>query len=191
MSCDTHISQLSGGYSRWVAGLGSRRRPRGWLWPFRSGGQLWIVQAGQPAADLGSGVQAELVEDVGDVGLDGALGQEQPGCYLVVAEAVGGKLGDLQFPAGEDRARLSPGSGGWPGCGQNTMRAAVTARLPWSGRRWPSGRDGGSPDRATQVARGVGPDGGGWAALAMPSAPAGPVVAAARAGCPVPGRGRR
>jgi hypothetical protein len=34
------------------------------------------------------------------VGLDGALGQEQPGCYLPVAEAAGDKLGDLPVPCG-------------------------------------------------------------------------------------------
>ena len=44
--------------------------------------------------------EAQLVEDVGDVGLDGALGQEQPGCYLPVAEAARDKLGDLPVPCG-------------------------------------------------------------------------------------------
>jgi len=46
-------------------------------------------------------LRPSLFEDVGDVGLDGALGQEQPGFYLPVAEAAGDKLGDVQFPAGE------------------------------------------------------------------------------------------
>src|SRR5260221_9698280 len=31
------------------------------------------------AAELGPGVEAKLVRDIGDVGLNGALGQEQPG----------------------------------------------------------------------------------------------------------------
>jgi hypothetical protein len=47
------------------------------LWLFLGGGRRWLGQAGDPPGDLGSGVEAELVEDVGDVGLDGALGQEQ------------------------------------------------------------------------------------------------------------------
>jgi len=69
-----------------------------WLWHF--------IGVGQPAADLGPGVEALLVEDVGDVGLDGALGQEQAGCDLPVAEVVREELGDVEFSAGEHGARL-------------------------------------------------------------------------------------
>ncbi len=44
--------------------------------------------AGDPARDLDPGVDPEVVEDVGDVRLDGPLGQEQTGGDLLVAEAL-------------------------------------------------------------------------------------------------------
>jgi len=54
-----------------------------------------------PAAELDPGVQAQLVEDVGEVGLNGALRQEQPGRDLLVGEVSGDEPGDFQLPAGE------------------------------------------------------------------------------------------
>src|SRR5215468_4020239 len=62
-----------------------------------------------PAAELDPGVQAQLVEDVGEVGFNGALRQEQPGRDLLVGEAVGDEPGDFQFPAGEPKGRFGPG----------------------------------------------------------------------------------
>ena len=49
-----------------------------------------------PAGDLDAGVDAEAVEDFGHVRLDGALGQEQAGADLLVAEALGDEPGDLE-----------------------------------------------------------------------------------------------
>ncbi len=49
-----------------------------------------------PAGDLDAGVDAEAVEDLGHVRLDGALGQEQAGADLLVAEALGDEPGDLE-----------------------------------------------------------------------------------------------
>src|SRR5215472_6188303 len=43
---------------------------------------------GEPAADLSPGVEAELVEDIGDMGFHGARGQEQPGRDLPVGKVV-------------------------------------------------------------------------------------------------------
>ena len=56
---------------------------------------------GHPAAELNPRVQAQLVEDVGEVGLNGALRQEQPGRDLLVGEVSGDEPGDFQLPAGE------------------------------------------------------------------------------------------
>src|SRR5215471_6784874 len=62
-----------------------------------------------PAAELDPGVQAQLVEDVGDMGLNGALRQEQPGRDLLVGEAAGNKPGDFQLPAGESKGPVGLG----------------------------------------------------------------------------------
>src|SRR5215470_4913739 len=92
--------------------------------------------AGQPAADLGPGVEAQLIEDVGDVGLDSALGQEQPGCYLPVAEAASDNLAI----SGSLWVRTERGSVLTAGAGLVGSRAA--GQQVWSGL-WPSrGHDG-------------------------------------------------
>src|SRR5579859_5926780 len=82
----------------------------------------WVVNPGsfrpliEPAADLDPGVEPKFVEHVGDVGLNGALGQEQPGCNLLIAEAVRDEPGDFELPAGERGRRLVPDGhdGLWP-----------------------------------------------------------------------------
>ena len=56
---------------------------------------------GHPAAELNPRVQAQLVENVGEVSLNGALRQEQPGRDLLVGEVSGDEPGDFQLPAGE------------------------------------------------------------------------------------------
>src|SRR5580692_2967207 len=56
---------------------------------------------GDPACDLRSRVETELVEDVSDVGGDCSLGNEQPACDLLVAEAFRDQTRDLEFPLRE------------------------------------------------------------------------------------------
>ncbi len=51
--------------------------------------QRWstLARSGRlSAADLDPGVEAQLVEEIGDAGLNSAPGQEQPGCDLLVVE---------------------------------------------------------------------------------------------------------
>src|SRR5215831_10768675 len=64
-----------------------------------------------PAAELDSGIQAQLVEDVGEVGFNGALRQEQPGRDLLVGEVGGDEPGDFCLPAGESKGPFCPGTG--------------------------------------------------------------------------------
>src|SRR5215470_12171696 len=79
----------------------------------RGSGSLGDV--GYPPGELDPGVEAQLVEDVGDVRFDGALGQEKPGCDLAVAEVVGDEPGDVQLPAGEHDPRPGLDRRGRPG----------------------------------------------------------------------------
>jgi hypothetical protein len=51
----------------------------------------------QPAGDLASGMEAELVSDLFDVILRGAFGKDESLGDLAVAKAVGDELGHLSF----------------------------------------------------------------------------------------------
>src|SRR5690242_17845443 len=63
------------------------------------------VGAGQ-SSDLGAVAAAELGQDVAHVGVDGALGDEQPVGDLAVGQARGDQLGDLVFAVGERQVLL-------------------------------------------------------------------------------------
>src|SRR4029450_7102683 len=52
--------------------------------------------------------QVELLEDLGDVGLHGALGGVQPGGDGPVGHALGDQPQDLSFPLAEDGQRVLP-----------------------------------------------------------------------------------
>lgn len=56
--------------------------------------------------DLGAVAAAELVQDVGHVSVDRALGDEQPFSDLPVGKARGDQLGDFRLAAGERRFLL-------------------------------------------------------------------------------------
>src|SRR5712691_4162337 len=70
-------------------------------------GAGWLGAAGLPG-DVHSGPGAELGEDVRDVGLDGAPGQQEFGGYVRVGPAVGDQPGDAGFGGAEGR----PAAGG-------------------------------------------------------------------------------
>jgi hypothetical protein len=55
-----------------------------------------------PTRDLGARVEAELVEDVTDVALDGAFGYEQARADLFVGQTVGQKSRDVGFALSEN-----------------------------------------------------------------------------------------
>ena len=55
-----------------------------------------------PGGDLGPGTELELVQDVGDVVLDGALCYRELGCYAAVGEALPDESGHLPHAAGEN-----------------------------------------------------------------------------------------
>src|SRR5918996_1794619 len=58
--------------------------------------------------------QAELRQDVGEVGLDGRFGQEQRGCDLAVREATGDENEDVELSLGQLRElRRLRGAGRW------------------------------------------------------------------------------
>src|ERR1700722_1220710 len=60
-----------------------------------------------PAGQLGPGGEAQLGEDVLDVRVDRALGEEKPPGDLPVAEAVGDQAGHLPFTPGEPAHRAA------------------------------------------------------------------------------------
>src|SRR5262245_12727284 len=88
-----------------------------WLWlrPLLRHGHPWLGPVGYPAAELDPGAEAQLVQDVGDMGLHGSLGQEQPGRDLLVAEVVGDEPRDVQLPTGERSVRLGLDNRRWLG----------------------------------------------------------------------------
>jgi len=57
-----------------------------------------LLRRCHPGGDLGSRIEAELVQDAADVAVDGALGDEQACPDLLVGQAVGDQLRDLGFP---------------------------------------------------------------------------------------------
>src|SRR5438045_4151636 len=63
----------------------------------------WRDQAAfdRPGGDLGARGEAELAEDVADVGLDGGFGDDQPFGDLAVGPAARDQAGDFPFPCGE------------------------------------------------------------------------------------------
>src|ERR1700684_444164 len=60
-----------------------------------------------PAGELGPRGEAQLGEDVLDVRVDRALGEEEPPGDLPVAEAVGDQAGDLPLAPGERPRRAA------------------------------------------------------------------------------------
>src|SRR6266446_10647656 len=60
---------------------------------------------GDPAGDLGSRAESELVQDAAHVTVDGALGNEQPGSDLLVGQALGYQPGHVRLPL-RQRARI-------------------------------------------------------------------------------------
>jgi hypothetical protein len=61
-----------------------------------------------PAVLVGRLGEAEFLEDLGDLGLDGALGDDQPGGDGPVGYALGDQPQDLSFPLAEDGWRVLP-----------------------------------------------------------------------------------
>ena len=76
--------------------------------------------AGQVRGQVGPGGDAELLEGVPEVGLDGGLGDEQVLGDLPVGQAVGGEAGDPPFGAGE-RVRAREGGAPGPGAGRKEL----------------------------------------------------------------------
>src|SRR5258708_40239575 len=68
-------------------------------------GSAWVAQVGEDGegAPVGAGVgaEAELEEDLLDVGFDGALGDEQAGGDGLVGQPFGDQSEHLTFPFGE------------------------------------------------------------------------------------------
>src|SRR5688500_2234625 len=56
-----------------------------------------------PGGYLGAAAEAELAQDVVDVGFGGALGDDQSGGDVLVAQPLGDKVRDLLFAAGQGR----------------------------------------------------------------------------------------
>jgi hypothetical protein len=69
----------------------------------RRRGRLWggEAQFAGRACRVPAAGDVQLVENVGDVVLDGLVGDEQAGCDLGVSQAVGDQLEDLEFARGE------------------------------------------------------------------------------------------
>src|SRR5579859_5041956 len=61
-----------------------------------------VLISREPGRDLHPRVEAELVEDVVDVVVDGALREVEPRRDLAVAQARGQQAGDLLLAAAED-----------------------------------------------------------------------------------------
>ena len=82
---------------------------RGWR-----GGCVLLVVIGEAAGEFGAARDVELLEGVGEVGLDGSPGDVEPLGDLAVAVAVGGERGDAVLGGGERvDARTAPcGAGG-------------------------------------------------------------------------------
>lgn len=72
-------------------------RDAGWFGCGWCGGGV----GGGPGGDLGAGGEAEFGEDVFDVAFGGALGDDELGRYLLVAQSLGDEVGDLKFTAGQ------------------------------------------------------------------------------------------
>src|SRR5215471_10277821 len=60
-----------------------------------------LIRRRHPGGDLGAGVDAELVQDVPDVAVHGALGDEQPRPDLLVGQAFSDQPRDIGLPLGE------------------------------------------------------------------------------------------
>ena len=56
--------------------------------------------AGEPGGDLAAGGEPELVQDAGDVDVDGALGDDQLLGHLAVGQPAGDQGGDLALASG-------------------------------------------------------------------------------------------
>src|SRR5215471_8071620 len=74
-------------------------------WRSRRRASRLLVWRGQPAGDLGAGVEAELVQNAADVALHGALRYEQAGPDLLVAQALGDQPCDLLFSLAQQPGR--------------------------------------------------------------------------------------
>src|SRR5262252_3835965 len=75
-----------------------------------------VLLAGEGGGKLGAGVDAQLAEGVGEVGLDGLLGDEQALGDLPVGLPGAGQAGDAQFAGSEGVAAAGGGPPG-PGAG--------------------------------------------------------------------------
>ncbi len=88
-----------------------------------------LVWRRHPAGDLGAGVDAKLVQDAADVALHGALGYEQAGPDLLVAQAFSDQLRDLLLPVAQqplrvEVAHLPAETGALRGCGPDRVEVA-------------------------------------------------------------------
>src|SRR6516165_7446581 len=97
-----------------------------------SGAVGWL--AGEGRGKLGAGVDAQLAEGVGEVGLDGLLGDEQALGDLAVRLPGAGHAGNAQFAGGEGVAAAGggsprPGTGGEQFGQRAVLQSAVVALM--------------------------------------------------------------